>query len=72
MFEDIEAWFVDSGASRHMMRMRYVFLSLSKIGLDCFVDSGADSQLVVKRVGSVRFQLESRGFLEVAKVLLIP
>jgi hypothetical protein len=43
MFEDIEAWFVDNGASRHMTGMRYVFLSLSEIDSDCFVDSGADS-----------------------------
>jgi hypothetical protein len=28
-FEDIEVWFVDSGASRHMTGMRSVFLSLS-------------------------------------------
>jgi hypothetical protein len=52
--------------------MRSVFLSFSKIDSDCFVESGADSQLAVKRVGSVRFQLELGGFLEVAKVLLIP
>jgi hypothetical protein len=55
VFEDIEVWFVDSGASRHMMRMRSVFLSLSKIDSDCFVDSGARSQLALKGVGSVRF-----------------
>jgi hypothetical protein len=65
-------WFVDSGASRHMTGMRSVFLSLSKIDLDCVVDSGADSQLAVKGVGSVRFQLESGGFLDVAGVLYIP
>jgi hypothetical protein len=71
VFEDIEAWFVDNGASQHMTRMRSVFLSLSKINSDCFVDSGADSQLAVKGVGSVRFQLESGGFLEVFEVLFI-
>jgi hypothetical protein len=72
VFEDIEAWFVDSGASRAYDGMRSVFLSLSEIDSDCFVDSGVDSQLAVKGVGSVRFQLESGGFLEVAEVLFIP
>jgi hypothetical protein len=72
VFEDIEAWFVDNGASRHMTGMRSVFLSLLEIDSDCFLDSGANSQLAVKGVGSVRFQLESGGFLEVAEVLFIP
>jgi hypothetical protein len=67
VFEDIEVWFVDSGASRHMMGMRSVFLSLSKTESDCVVDSGADSKLAVKGVESVRFQLESGGFLEVVR-----
>jgi hypothetical protein len=44
-----------------MTGMRPVFLSLSEIDSDCFVDSGANSQLAVKGVGSVRFQLESGG-----------
>jgi hypothetical protein len=71
MFEDIEVCFVDNGASLHMTRMRFVFLSLSKIYLVFFVDSGADSQLAVKGVGNVRFQIESGGFLEVDEVLFI-
>jgi hypothetical protein len=48
VFEDIEVWFVDSGASRHMTGMRSMFLSLSEIDSDCFVDSGVGSQLAVK------------------------
>jgi hypothetical protein len=71
-FEDIELWFVDSGASRHMTGMRSVFLSLIEIDSDCNVNCGADSQLAVKGVGSVSFQLELGGFLEVAEVLYIP
>jgi hypothetical protein len=45
VFEDIEVWFVDSGASRHMTRMRSVFLSLSETDSDCVVDSGAAHSL---------------------------
>jgi hypothetical protein len=35
-------------------------------------DNRFDSTHVVEGVGWVRFQLESRGYLEVAKVLLVP
>jgi hypothetical protein len=72
VFEDIEVWFVDNGASRHMTRMRLVFFSLSETNSDCYVGVGTDPQLAVKGVGSVRFQLESGGFLEVARVLYVP
>jgi hypothetical protein len=71
-FEDIESWFVDSGASRHMTGLRSVFLDLTEIDSDCRVNCGVDPQLAVKRVGRVRFQLESGGLLEVGEVLYIP
>jgi hypothetical protein len=71
VFEDIVVWFVDSGASRHMTRTRLVFLSLSETDSDCCVGVGTSRQLAVKGVGSVRFQLESGGFLEVAEVLYV-
>jgi hypothetical protein len=66
-FKDIELWFVDSGASRHMTGMRSILLSLTEIDSDY-----NGPQLVVKGVGRVRFQLESRGFLELAEVLYVP
>jgi hypothetical protein len=71
-FKDIESWFVDSGASRHMTGLRSVFLDLTEIDSDCRVNCGADPQLAVKWVGRVRFQLELGGLLEVAEVLYIP
>jgi hypothetical protein len=71
VFEDINVWFVDNGASWHMTGMRSVFLSFSETDSNCVVDSGIDSQLVVKGVGSVRFHLESGGFLEVVGLLYI-
>jgi hypothetical protein len=72
VFEDTKVWFVDSGAPQHMTGTRSVFLSLSKIDSECYVDSGAGSRLAMKGVGSVRFQLESGGFPKVADVLFIP
>jgi hypothetical protein len=62
VFQYIEVWFMDSGYSWNMTRMRLVFLSLSETYSDCVVGSGPDSRLAVKGVGSVRFQLESVGF----------
>jgi hypothetical protein len=38
--EDIEAWFVDNDASRHMTGMKSVFLSFSEIDSDCYVGCG--------------------------------
>jgi hypothetical protein len=71
---DINAWFVDSGASRHMIGMRFIFLSFSEIDSDCYVGCGASTRhvLAVSWVGCVKFQLESRGFLELAEVLFVP
>jgi hypothetical protein len=55
-----------------MTWMRLVFLSLSETDSNCCVGVGTNPQLVVKGVGSVRFHLESRGFLEVFGVLYVP
>ena len=40
-FEDSGAWFVDSGSSCHMARIRSVFLSVSEMGSDYHVKNGA-------------------------------
>jgi hypothetical protein len=70
--EDTGAWFVDSGASHHMTRTRVMFLSITDIDSDMHVDSGVNTTHAVEGVGWVRFQLESGGYLEVARVLLVP
>jgi hypothetical protein len=72
VFGDIGAWVVDSGSSRHMMRMRSMFLSVSETDLDNHVGCGTSTMHAVKGVGCVRFQLELGGSLEVAKVLFVP
>jgi hypothetical protein len=71
VFEEIEVWFMKSGASQHMTRMRLVLLILLEIDSYCCVGVGTDRQLAMKGVGSVRFQLESGGFLEVVGVLYV-
>jgi hypothetical protein len=71
-FEDNGAWFVDNGSSLHMTGMRSVFLSVSKTGSYFHVNNGARTRHVVKRVGCVRFQLESGVCLEVDEVMYVP
>jgi hypothetical protein len=49
-----------------------MFLSVSEMGLDLHVGGGVDTMHAVKGVGRVRFQLESGGSLEVARVIYVP
>jgi hypothetical protein len=55
VFKDIEVWFMDSGSSRHITRMRLMFLSVSDTGSHFHVKSGVCTMHVVKGVGCVRF-----------------
>jgi hypothetical protein len=41
------AWFLDSGASRHMRRMRSIFLSFSNIVSDSYVGCGVSTRHVL-------------------------
>jgi hypothetical protein len=54
-YEDIGAWFVDNGSSRHMTGMRSMFLSVLETNSDLHVRSGASTMHTVKGVGCVRF-----------------
>jgi hypothetical protein len=65
------AWFVDSGASRHMTGTHELFTNLSEKDLDLHVELGTNAKCGVERVGTIRFQLEIRGSLEVADVLYV-
>jgi hypothetical protein len=66
------AWFVDSGASRHMTGTHELFTCFSEKDLDLHVELGTNAKCGVEGVGTVRFQLESGGSLEVADVLHVP
>jgi len=71
-FGDIGELFVDRGSSLHMMRMISMFLSISEIDSNYHVGCGNSTMHLVKGVGCVRFQLESRGSLKVTEVLFVP
>jgi hypothetical protein len=70
--EENGSWFMDSGSSHHMTRMRSVFLSVSETCLDLHVQSGVHAIHAVKGFGCVRFQLESGVSLEVDGVMYVP
>ena len=72
VFKDVEVWFVENGASRHMTRMRLVFLSFLEIELDCYVGCGDRTRHAMKGVIFLRFHLELRVFLEVNEALFVP
>jgi hypothetical protein len=66
------AWFLDSGATKHMTRTREVFESLTKWDFDLHVRIGDQSQHAMKGVRIVPFRMESGGVLRVQDVLWVP
>jgi hypothetical protein len=66
------AWFVDSGAPRHMTWTHELFTSWLKMDSGLHVELGTNAKCGVEGVGTVGFQLESGGSLEVAFVLYVP
>jgi hypothetical protein len=65
-------WIVDSGASCHMTRIWRVFIDFTKTGPGQQVVNEGCMARVVHEVGSVRFQLEFGGLLELDGVLFVP
>jgi hypothetical protein len=65
-------WYLDNGASRHMTGTHELFTSWSEIDSGLHVELGTHAKCGVEGVGTVRFHLESGGFLEVEDVLYVP
>ena len=61
-YEDFRSRIVDNGSSHHMIGILSIFLNISGIDSNCYVDSGVNNIHVVRLVGCIRFHLESRGF----------
>jgi hypothetical protein len=64
-------WIVDSGATCHMMRIWRVFLDFTETDLGRQVVNEGGMVRDVRGVGSVRFQLEFGGLLELDRVLFL-
>jgi hypothetical protein len=65
-------WIADSGASCHMTRIWRVFLDFTEIGPGRQVVNEGGMTRDLRGVGSVRFQLEFGGLLELDGVLFLP
>jgi hypothetical protein len=55
------AWYLDNGASRHMIEARELFRSMTENALGIHVDLGDDAEYAMKRDETILFQLESGG-----------
>jgi hypothetical protein len=66
------AWFLDNGASRHMIKAQDLFSSLTKRDSNIHVQFGDDARYAVKGEGTIMFHLESGGSLDAQDVLYIP
>eukprot|EP00253_Pinus_taeda_P005925 PITA_05925 len=64
-------WYVDSGASRHMTRVREYFSELLESGTDIEVVLGDDKVVRAVDVGTLTFQRESKPPLKVSDVLYV-
>jgi transposase InsO family protein len=66
------AWYLDSGASRHMTEARELFNRLSEEDSEIHVELGDDAKYAVRGQGTVQFQLESGGSFDAQEVLYVP
>ena len=54
-----------------MTRLREVFLGFTKSEFGCYVGLGTKTRHEVKGIGTIRFQLEEGGFLEIKHMLFV-
>jgi hypothetical protein len=66
------AWYLDSGTSRHMKEARELFSSLSEEDSELHIQLGNNPKYPVKGQGTVQFQLESGGSFDAREVLSVP
>lgn len=70
--EDSGAWYIDGGATRHMIGTRAMFLELTEVDRRMLTKDGYANTHAVEGVGRVLFQLEFGGYLEISSVLFVP
>jgi hypothetical protein len=66
------AWFVNSGASRHMTLAQELFSSLTEQDSGAQVELGDDAKYLVARVGTIPFRIQSGNSLYFDNVLFVP
>ena len=65
-------WYIDCGASRHMIGAREFFLQLAERALDIEIVLGYDRTMRVFGVGTVTFERESLPPSKVMDILYVP
>ena len=65
-------WYVDSGASCHMIGRKLFFSSLQEGGMNVHIELGDDARYKAQGIGTVSFQRESGKPLCIADVLYVP
>jgi hypothetical protein len=65
------AWFVDSGASHHMIEAWDLFNSLVEKDSSIYVELGYDAKYAVKGEGTILFQLDLGDLFESKDVLYV-
>jgi hypothetical protein len=66
------AWYLENGASHHMMGTHELFTSWLETELGLHVELGTHAKCVLERDGIVWFHIDLIGFLEVVYVLYVP
>jgi hypothetical protein len=72
IYENIKEWFMDSGSSHQMNRMRSIFLSFLESDTNIFMGSGTNTRQEIIWYRYVIFYLKSGGFLGIKHMLYIP
>jgi hypothetical protein len=65
-------WYVDSGASCHMIGHKEFFSSLQEGGVNLHIEMGDDARYKAQGIGTVSFQRESSKPLRIANKLYVP
>jgi hypothetical protein len=65
------AWYLDTGAYRHMKKSWEIFSSLMERDLGIHVELGDDAKYAMKGEGIVLFQLDSRGSFDAHDVIYV-
>lgn len=65
-------WFVNNGASRHITGSWDFFTTVTRGPRDVNVALGDKANYLVKGNGSIEFQMDSGGIMEVNEVLYVP